>query len=245
MKYLLILATLTTSLNAFGQNAKLETNNPIPRQGDEIEITFSVKESDLGHIESKDKKTKEDYNAIRDNNLGSGSFKINELMTDTGNVIIGPFSFTIEGKVYTTDTLVIKVHPKLPNDIKDGIWIRYTKYNDKGYLIVEQRVSNEPKVKNTSTGRTVSLDNDGITFAELDQDKFEAFGVDINYSSTKSSMQTLEETNDNIFSGMVSYKISTYTFKFRQDFKGPIKLGKNLFKYFPDNLLTKEVIVNN
>lgn len=245
MKTFLLLTTLTTSLSVFGQNSKLETNNPIPRQGDEIEITFSINKADLGHLELKEKKTKEEYNAIWDNNLGSGSFKIKKLMTDTGNVKIGPFSFTIEDEVYTTNTLVIKVYPKLPNDIKDGIWIRYTKYNDKGYIIVEQRVPNNPKVENTSTGRTVTMDNDGIKFAELDQEKFEAFGVDINYSSTNSSMQTLEKSDKDIFSGTVSYKISTYTFKFKPNFKGPVKVDKSLFNDFPENLMTKNIEVKN
>jgi hypothetical protein len=245
MKYFLLLATFTTSLNLFGQHSKLETNNPIPRQGDEIEITFSLNKADLGQIESKDKKTKEEYNAIWDNNLGSGSFKIKKLLTDTGNVKIGPFSFAIEDKTYTTNTLVLKVYPRLPNDIKDGIWVRYTNYEGKGYLIVEQRVSNSPKVENTSTGRTVSMNNDGITFAELDQDKFETYGVDINYSSSNSSMQTLEKTGKDFSSGTVSYKISTYTFKFKPDFKRPIKVDKSLFTNFPDNLMTDKVEVKN
>jgi hypothetical protein len=244
MKDFLLLLTLMTSLNVFGQNSKLETNNPIPRQGDEIEITFSINEADLGHLEGKEKKTMEEFNAIWDNNVGSGSFKIKELMTDTGTVKIGPFSFTLDEKVYTTNILTLKVYPKLPNDIKDGIWIRYAKYGDKGFLIVEQRVSNTPKVENSSTGRTVSYNNDGVAFAELDQVKFETYGVDINFTSTNSSMQTLDNDGD-MLSGNVSYKISTYTFKFKPNFKGLIKVDKHLFNNFPDNLMTDKIEVKN
>jgi hypothetical protein len=213
---------------AWGQNSRLETNNPIPRQGEEVQIQFTIDKRDLTELESKEKKTKEEYNKLWDNNVGRGSLKITQFVSDTGRIKIGPFSFTVDGTTYVTNTLTLNVLPKLPGNIRNGIWIRYTEVDDIGYLVIEQRVPRGPQKKAGSQGTSLSLDNDGIEFADLDREKFEKLGFKIISSSTSSSMQTVDQVGDDLFSTFVNYHESTYTFE-KANLRGTLTIDKNLF----------------
>jgi len=233
MKTVSILIFSGLCFNAWGQNSRLETNNPIPRQGDEIQIEFTIDKKDLRELKNKEKKTKEEYNKLWDNNVGKGSLKITQIVSDTGRVKIGPFSFTVDDTTYVTDILTLKVLPKLSGNIRDGLWIRYTDIGDIGYLIIEQRVSRGPQKKTDSQGTSLSLDNEGITFADLDKEKFEKLGLKIIYSSSSSSMQTVDKVGDDLFSDFVNYHASSYTFERPANFKGTFKVDKTLFVNVP------------
>ena len=245
MKIVPILILSGLCIHSWGQNSKLETHNPIPRQGDEIQVEFSVDKLKLSDLRDKEKKTKEDYNKLWDNNIGKGSFKINQIVADTGKVNIGPFSFTVDDTTYVTNILTLKVLPKLPGNIKEGIWIRYTEIAGLGHLIIEQRVSRGPQKKTDSQGTSVSLDNGGITFTELDQEKFERFGLKITYNSSNSSMQTVDNVDGDLFSGFVNYHELTYTFEKLTDFKGRLMIDKGLFLNFPKSGFVEILAVKN
>jgi hypothetical protein len=154
------------------------------------------------------------------------------MVSDTGRVTIGPFSFSVDDTTYVTNSLTLKVLSKLPGNIRDGIWIRHTTINDIGYLIIEQRVSRGPQKKTDSQGTSLALDNEGITFADLDREKFEKLGFKIISSSSSSSMQTVDKVGDNPFSDFVNYHESAYTFE-KANLKGALKIDKNLFMGLP------------
>jgi hypothetical protein len=229
---LAIIILLGLLTEAWGQNSRLETNNPIPRQGDEVQIEFTIDKDDLTEIRNKEKKTKEEYNKMWGNNVGKGSLKITQIVSDTGRVKIGPFSFTVNDTTYVTNTLTLNVLPKLPGNIRDGIWIRYTEIDGIGYLTVEQRVSRGPQKKADSQGTSLALDNNGITFAELDRDKFEKLGFKIISSSSSSSMQTVDKVGDDLLSDFVNYHESTYTFE-KINLKGTFVIDKSVFVNLP------------
>ncbi|MFZ6009025.1 MAG: BatD family protein [Bacteroidota bacterium] len=213
---------------AWGQISLLETNNPIPRQGDEVQIEFTIDKRDLTELRDKEKKSNKEYNRLWNNNVGKGSLKITQIVCDTGRVTIGPFSFTLDDTTYVTNTLTLNVLPKLPGNIRNGIWIRHTEINDIGYLIIEQRVSRGPQKKTDSHGTSISLNNEGITFADLDREKFEKLGFKVISSSSSSSIQTVDEVGDDLFSDFVNYHKSTYTFE-KANLKGTFKIDKDLF----------------
>jgi hypothetical protein len=244
MKIAPILIFLGLSLHALGQNSQLETKNPIPRQGDEVQIVFTIDKRDLTELRNKEKKTKEEYNKLWDNNVGKGSLKITQIVSDTGRVKIGPFSFIVDDTTYVTNVLTLKVLPKLPGNIRDGVWIRYTEVDEIGYLIIEQRVSRGPQKKTDSKGTSLALDNEGITFADLDREKFEKLGFTIISSSSNSSMQTVDKLGDEVFSDFVNYHESTYTFE-KSDTKEAFKIDKTLFLNFPKTGHHELVAVKN
>lgn len=131
MRALLFMTLISTW--TYGQS-ELSTNNPAPRQGDEIEINVTLKE-----------------NGER---IGKGDIKISQLITEVGHVNIGPFKFTIGDKAFETGVLTLTISPKLPDDIKDGFWIRLIEVKGEGYLIMEQRISNQWKREKKSDNET-------------------------------------------------------------------------------------------
>jgi hypothetical protein len=241
---LAIIILLGLLTEAWGQNSRLETNNPIPRQGDGVQIEFTIDKRDLAELKNKEKKTKEEYNRLWDNNVGKGNLKIIQIVSDTGRVTVGPFSFSVDDATYVTNSLTLKVLPKLPGNIRDGIWIRYTAINDIGYLIIDQRVSRGPQRKTDSQGSSLALENEGITFADLDREKFEKLGFKIISNSSSSSIQSVDKVGDDPFSDFVNYHESAYTFE-NANLKGTLKIDKNLFINLPKTGHYELVAVKN
>lgn len=245
MRYLTLPFVTLIFLTSYGQNSKLTTTNPIPRQGDEIQIEFSIDKKDLTELNNKQKKSKEDYNRIWSNSIGKGSFNINKIISDTGKVKIGPFALTINDTTYVTNTVTLKVLPKLPGNVRNGIWIRSTEINNVGYLIIEQRVSRAPLTKSDNRGATLTLNNDEIQFAELKKEEFAKLGLKILSSSTNSTSQIVDKVGDELLSQFVNYHQSTFTFEKQPNFIGTLKLDENLFMNFPKNGLIEILTVRN
>src|SRR5688500_6959126 len=179
MKPLATIILLMGFLQSLAQHSKLRTSNPIPRQGEEIEITFSLKKEDLKVLENKDKKTEEEREMISNNFIGSGSFRTKKVAADTGMVNIGPFTFTFGEHTYHTNVLSVKVYPELPSNIRQGIWMRYVQINNYGYLITEQRIDTGPKYEKTSSGSTISIGDENVTYATLNESKLEKLGLKV------------------------------------------------------------------
>ena len=238
------LVTIILLINFFQSLAQqLHTYNPIPRLGDEIEITFSLKKEDLTALATKEKKTPEEQDILADNHIGNGSFKINKVATDTGTVTIGPFSFTFGERTYHTGVLTLKVYPKLPSNIRQGMWMRYVEIGDHGYLITEQRVDTKPKTEKTSSGVSFSMGGGDVAYAALDKTKMEKLGLKIIARSTDTATDTVDKIGDELFSDVVNYKRCTYTIEKQKSFKGPIELNKKLFDNFPDQVYTDDIVI--
>jgi len=244
MKPLATIILLMGFLQSFAQPSQLHTYNPIPRLGEEIQITFSLRKQDLTSLAEKDDMTQEERDILADNFIGSGSFKTNKVATDTGTVTIGPFSLTFGERTYHTGVLTLKVYPKLPSNIRQGMWMRYVEIGEHGYLITEQRVDTKPKTEKTSTGVSFSMgDAADVAYAELNKSKMEKLGLKIISSSTNTATDTVDKIGDEIFSGTVNYKRCTYTIEKQVNFKGPIELTKKLFDNFPDQVYTEDIVI--
>ncbi|SHH51442.1 hypothetical protein SAMN04488109_4144 [Chryseolinea serpens] len=209
--------------SAWAQTSILEIANPAPRAGEEVEIIITVKKESLEAIETKEKKSTDDYAALRKNKIAYGNLKISQVLPDTGKVKIGPFRFSIADRVYETNSLTLRVYPKLPDTAREGLWIRQVDYNGQSYLIIEQRSETED-----------------AKFAQLNRDKLEASGLNIVTSTSKSESQFLDKK---ITAGStpVNYRISTYKFKRTSAFKGKVKIDKSLFLDFPPNVSMDEL----
>lgn len=229
MRSLLLSLSFLGCATAWAQVSVLETTNPAPRVGDEVEILFSIKKENLSTLEGKDKKSSDDFATLRSNKIAYGDLKISQVFSDTGKVKIGPFRFSILDKEYETNSLTLRVYPKLSDQIKDGLWVRSVDFGGQSYLIIEQRISSEWEI---------------AKFAQLDRDRLEAAGLDIVTSTSKSESQVLDKKNS-IGSAPVKYKISTYKFKRSPRFKGKVKIDKNYFIDFPSNVPLDELWVKS
>jgi hypothetical protein len=130
------------------------------------------------------------------------------------------------------------VYPALPENLGEGIWIRYVEFDKKNYLLVEQRIPDSPKKEDTSQGAVISLSTEGATFAELDKEKLERDGIKIVSSYSSTAM-------NKVGNGYVNYKISTFIFEKNSNFKNPIKINGRYFSNFPKQVHTEEVVIKS
>jgi hypothetical protein len=211
MKYVCVFFFFLTAAQAEAQLPKLEPSNPAPRQGEEVNINFLLK----------------DGNA----DIGSGNFKVRQPLADTGLVTIGPFQFSINNKSYSTGTITLHVYPKLPDNIHEGIWIRYVAFEGKYYLITEQRIPADQKKK--PEGNSIVIGGEA-PFAELDRDQFEQAGLKVVNSNSYTDSGPMGKDE-------VSYKLTTYRFEKTAYFKGRLRLDKKFFTDFPEKVITSDV----
>jgi len=212
MKRTILPILIFISTWTWGQ-VELSTNNPAPRVGDEIKISFSLKDMD--------------------ERFGNGDLKLYEKLTESGTINIGPFTFTIGGKVYESDVLTINVAPKLPDNVKDGLWIRLVDFKDSKYLIIEQRISNQWKREKKSDNEFTMSHGDGVKYADFKRQILENNGLMINSSSSSSSSQIIDD-KDLFGAGTVSYKIQVFEFQKTDKFKQRVKIDKDAFTNLPD-----------
>ena len=242
MKKLILVISILTSIQSFAQNSKLSVYNPAPRVGEEIEITITLKKENIEEIELKGGKSIEEFNQLQDNFYGSGKIKFSNIANESGLKKFGPFVFNFDGLTISTDSIELTVYPALPDSVKDGIWIRNVDFNNKNYLIIEQRISNQWKREQTTNPTTLSFGGDDVTYAILDEDKFKSKGLKISSSSSSSSSQVVDK-KDIFGSGTVSYRIATFQFEKTEDFKKKFKLDKKFFNGFPDEIAIEEVMI--
>ena len=243
MKHLVAIILSVLFAESWAQHSTLTTFNPIPRQGAEIEIQFSLEKQDLSALKNKKDKTTEENDLLYDNYFGNGSLKMRKLLTDTGKVSIGPFSFTFGESTYQTNVLTLQVHPKLPGNIRDGLWIRYVELDDRGYLIIEQRIDTKAKKEKTPDGISYSIGGGEAIFATLNEKKIENYGLKIIRTSSRTEADEIDKIDDELYSGLVSYKEFIYILEKQPNFKGPVKLDKKLFDHFPEKVFTEDVVI--
>jgi hypothetical protein len=211
MNYVCVFFFFLMAVQAEAQLPRLEPSNPAPRQGEEVNISFLLKEGNT--------------------DIGGGNFKVRQALADTGLVKIGPFQFSINNKSYSTSTVTLHVYPRLPDDIHEGIWIRYVVFEGKHYLITEQRIPADKKKK--PEGNSIVIGGEE-SFAELDRDQFEQAGFKIVNSNSYTDSGTLGRDE-------VSYKLTTYRFEKTAYFKGKLKLDKKFFTDFPEKAVIPDV----
>jgi hypothetical protein len=223
MRAIIFLLSAFLSLPASAQVARLDIDNPAPRAGDDIRVTFGL-DKDQGTDLQGDARSKKDR-------TGFGDIKITTTLADTGTMVIGPFRFTIRNKEYTTQVLTIQVYPPLPSEAKDGIWIRQVDFNGDHFLIIEQRVSGQRKKEQKQDAEiTIGFSSDS-QFASLDEDKFEANGLDIISSSSRSGKHGHD----------VSFTVATFKFKKTPAFKGKLKIDRKVLRDVPDNATIESI----
>lgn len=136
VKNILILAVLAAfSYSAAAQQAKLQVSNFAPRVGDEIAVSVVYYDA------NQPEKEKDPHF----NNMARADFKINKLVTKTGSLWIGPFTFRVGDELLTTDSVELIVTSALP--VKDTVLIRQVRAGNVEYLIVEQIIEKKEKGK--------------------------------------------------------------------------------------------------
>lgn len=246
MKLSTVLFAIVFSIPAVAQVSRLDVSNPVPRVNEEIEVIISLRNENLEALDRKENKTSEDFLTLRNNKVGYGTLKLSHVLADTGRVTLGPFTFVLDQKTYVTDVLQITVHPALPKNIYDGLWIRQVDFKDERYLIVEQRIASVPTKPKKAGEEIVVIGGASteVTYAELDENRFQDRGVKILSSNARSESQILN-TQEAAAPVTVNYRIATYRFRKTPAFKAKFRIDKKLFTNFPDkNVVTPDVWIN-
>lgn len=148
MKSTLLIITCLL-VNILSAQLKLSVHNIAPRVGDEIWVTITFPESEISSNGSAASKT---------------DIQISKLITKVGDVWVGPFTFKVGDNTLTSDSVLIQVAEKLPNDKEDFI-VRQVTCNGKEYLVVEEfnKKNNFTKLKTGSVDGDISLKETGST----------------------------------------------------------------------------------
>lgn len=239
--FILILFAIGCS-KSWGQFARLVITNPSPRQGEELEITIVLDKENLEHLKV-DIHEANTFDLLQKNNYALGTLKIKQVPTDTGQFSVGPFTFTIDGKMYQTEKRSVHIDQKLPDDIRDGIWVRHIKQDNKDFLVVEQRISTD-KTSQGVSGRTIADHiNEGVVFARLDISKLKQLGIVITPSPPMRSAQYLGDKTPGTFWGYLSYGRTVYEFNLTS--KDSVSITKELFQELPPTTYFEGVVIKN
>lgn len=187
---LLIIACLL--VNSLSAQLKLSVHNIAPRVGDEIWVTLTFPETAVNSDGSAELKT---------------DIKISSLITQTGNVWVGPFTFKVGNNTLTTDSVMVQVADKLTND-KEDFLVRQITYNGKEYLVVEE-FNKKNKFAKLKTGSV----NNGISLKET--------------SSTAISSKG---------KGGLPFKVTVYEIKKESGYEGAAIITAQNFSDFPENI---------
>lgn len=152
---LLVASLLSTAAQA---QAKLVVSSIAPRVGDEILIQVL--------FDTPTASTSKESNFYTDDYLIKSEIKINKLVTQAGTMWIGPFTFKIDGKELTTDSVSIQVAEELPGQ-NNQVIVRQVTYQEKQYLVVEQTTPPQKNDKPKYTSLNLkSLEKEGLVLTE-------------------------------------------------------------------------------
>jgi hypothetical protein len=239
MKKKLTLILIIAHLTTLGQVATLDIIDPGPRIGETLEINISIEKQKLKTKNKNGVYTKDEWTAISNNNLGSGQLKFYEILSDTGQITVGPFTFLIDGTQIISDTLVVKVYPGLPA-VEDGLWIRQISHLGKDFIVLEQRVFNRRKSNNSNKR---SRDSDGVVFARINTERLKEYGVNLYTINSSTSSEVVGE-DDTIGSGTVSFQKLIYEVRRTEEFKGQLKLKQDFFVDYPKEVGFPTIVIN-
>ncbi len=231
MSIKILLSTLSVLgvLVVNSQNVRLGVHNPSPRAGDIIEIEFTIPNDSLQTSSTNI----DSLTSLNLNCLGKGSIIIKKIIANEGTYSIGPFSFVIDGKTYTSNKIQLNVAPKLPND-REGLWLREATFDNKDYLIIEQRIdlsNKNPKLKTPYD-----------SFVELGDNLYDNSAISFSFVSSTSTQQTdIDQLNDP--TNKIIYKRQVYKINKLSGFKGSYVLSQNDFTNVPKNVTFSGLII--
>ena len=227
---LLIIGILCFNLLKAQDTLKLTIDNPEPRVGDKVELSF------LFNFFTEDLKGQLNDDIILSNFpdfFGSQNDNFTKTIefTKTGFKTIGPFKFDFNGRTIITDSIIIDVAEKLP--FKEGLWIRLTSDHEGGrFLIIEQLITNKSDYTQNERGTTYTIGgklNENIEFTEIEE--INEDGIKIEFRQSKSN--TVTNNSEDFSTPGLTYSYKKYEVKFHEEFNDTFILKKKNLKNFP------------
>lgn len=233
---------LFISLNFFtnAQNAiELSIDNPAPRVGDDVEISFSI---DFFTDEIK-RQLETDANTIETNGrYGISSDQFSQTLTfhKKGKHTIGPFQFEFNGQKISTDSIVVDVAEKLP--LTEGAWIQVVSdHKGNHYLIIEQLIPNTSDQNGYEESYSFSEEmGSDDNLADLAEHNFEGVNVSFQRSSSTSNYG---DSRQNRFGSSFSYSFKKYQVYLNDNFSGSFTFRKKHFSNLPKQTQVKNLTI--
>lgn len=242
MRFIFLMAGLLCfNLLSAQDTLRLLVDNPEPRIGDEVELSFSF---NFFTDDLKSQLSDEIEMTNSSSVFGGQSDKFTRVIEfkRAGKHKIGPFKFDFNGRMIMTDSIVITVAEKLP--FEEGVWIRLTSDQEGNkFLIVEQLIKNQSDYSENEDGFSYTVGgkmDDNTEFVEIDEIKEN--GVKINFRQSRSNTRTND--SDDIFAPGLSYSFKMYQIKFDENYDGTFTLKKKHLKNFPKKTSFTEINIS-
>lgn len=209
--------------NIWSQNkVEIKLDNPYPRVGQEVSISFS------GEFLSQEKEASFDEQ-IKLSNI---------VFKETKEYKVGPFGFVFDDKQYSTNYIKVFVEPQLP--FKEGIWARAYEEGESFVLIVEQQIK---------LNRTVNMHSDGIEtsfnsskeFAKINPNAVEGVSFYMKMSHSKG----ISENKEDFHSEHYHYSIQVYSVEISPSLTKGFKLTDKNFINFPNGIDFTPIIIQH
>ncbi len=220
----IILLFFISTLSFSGDIIKLELDNPSPRAGEKIELSFNI-DPLKKELENQLTNGISLYNVKSIFNDYNNGFTKDIVFNSPGKYTVGPFKFEINGTTYLSDSIIITVLDKLP--FEPGLWIRTSEMNGKNYLIIEQYIENSEKVKKKKNTTTYTTEKKS-EFAKLSR---EAEEFSVKNSSSNSTNKRADESDYS--SKSMSFSFSKYEIKLEESLEGEFVFEKKHFENLP------------
>lgn len=238
MKNLVIafLILVNTAIQA-QDTLKLKINNPQPRVGESVDLSFSMSffaDEIALQLDTGIKITNEVSMFISNPDIFGKTLIFNNI----GQYIIGPFEFDFNSKHFVTDSIIVNVAPKLP--MEEGVWVRYVESNGTKYIILEQLIRNKSDLKKKKDGYSYTVGgkmDKKDEFVELVEEPENGVHINSNYSSKSNKIdKNADPTNPGFSYSYVKYEISS-----DESYKGVFKLRKKYFTNLPKKAKIEEI----
>lgn len=234
--FLVLMNCLLLQVNS--QSISLKLSNPAPRVGETFSIQYKINIDDTPLVKGI---LKTDIDAPIGNNackanyyLAKGSLYFNKAFEEEGPVSLGPLSFKIEAKEFTSDTISLTIYPKLPN-VRTGVWVRVLTYNSTNYIILDQRISSIKKSNQT--------DLDEQAFIEINESKLIGSKLKI-VSKRRQSGTYFIDGEINRSEREYKYRTTIYIVSADSDYKNDFTLSQECFINVPENSDIKPALVD-
>ncbi len=216
--FMRIAILLFVLVESFGQQIVTKVQNPLVRRGDQAEISINLPES-KGDAANKRKTL-------------SGSIFVSTEEMSVGRHTVGPLTLMIDGTRYSASAVTLKVHQELPKDARQGLWVSVLE--DDHSIVLEQRIAVEQTVdRSSSSAVAVGTNQKGLTFAELNEEVFEASGIVVFMRSSTSSVGFA--TRGDMSTGYTQMT-TLYTYERFEKAKGSILITAPFYRGLPNGV---------
>lgn len=228
-KQLLVVLFCASCTFGYSQTTKLTVHNPLQRVGDRLSVSYTIDPTVKEEDENTNIKPEPRTCRTVDNSLGRGSFMLTKEFDKVGDYTIGPFRCFVEGKLYETNTLTLKVYPKLPNRVV-GVWVNYINFDNGHYIVIENR---EVRKENHDP---YNFNRDDKTSVQLVDSLFN--------SEDKEAIRHSISTSSGRFDGiMYTQKTHIYKIWLSSDYDNSFILKEEHLKNIPENTTIEPVLV--